>query len=353
MHPGYLTLLLPLIFCTCVLAPQEEPDVAALPKITVEKYYAGIELTTDGAQAAVVGVGKDTAGDKGYEVVRYLDVRGETDYLRDGELTSEEVETVLSALTELQSSIEGGDKPITATYAVTSSEYETAGQGEALRRAVAKQHPNWRVAANTPTLEAKANFYTMLGRSDIPFEETILVDIGGSNTIFSVLDSAGISAVRLDYGSRNIRELVDPIYQLNARREWQRIRLQQLVRDSVSGPVRRVLSRPAFARRHRFVFMGGLVYKIIKTLDVPLNGRPIDFSEASAAELPARIRDLLLSKNVDLSASPSYTPSELYAALVYLETITRQASRQDAAYFFERRTWLPGYILAQLEVASK
>ena len=189
----------------------------------------------------------------------------------------------------------------------------------------------------------------MIGRTNIPFEETILVDISGDNTLFSVLDStAEVTTVRLEYGSRNMRVIVDPIYQLNARRAWQRGRLQELVRDTVSLSVRRVLARPEFARRHRFVFMGGLVYKIIKTLDVPLTGRPIDFSEASPAELPARIRDRLLDKTVDLSASPSYNPSELFAALVYLETITRQAQQEDATYFFERRTWLPGHILARL-----
>ena len=344
-------LLFALLFCTCGLAPNpKNVGTESNGSVTVGQYFAGIELTTDGAQGVVIGLGQDEGGKLAYEVIEHLEARGAADFLLSDSLTPAAQSALLAKLDTLLMKVADVGVDIAGTYVVTSNEFERGRAGVRLRSAVELRHPQLTVEANTAELEARANFLTMVGRTDIPLERTILVDIGANNTIFSLFDTAAMAATRtvqIDYGSRNILLKVDPIYQLNARRESQRARLHSLVSDSVNLPVHRILSQAEFQSRDRFVLMGGLVYKIIKTLGVPLTGRPIDFSEASEAELPARFRALLLNGEADLASSPSYTTSELYAALVLLETITRETRGREATYFFERRTWLPGHIIAK------
>ena len=312
-------------------------------------YYSAIEITTDGAQGTIVGVGRNKNGQAGYELLHYERSRDRgANFSKDGLITSEEESSILhhvDTVLQVLNSINDGSQ---ATFIVLSAEYEDSPTAPALRAAVEKRFPKTTVQELTPELEAKANYLTMLGRTDFPLNEYALVDIGSNYSIFSAYDypvSGKAMAFNVPYGTRSTYARVDPLGDLRLTRSDQRQRLERLVRDTTEVRVKKILREPHFASRDKIMFMGGFVYKIIRTLDIPMTGRSIDFSRTSEAELPAKFRALLQEQTADLKRGPNYSPEEMFAALVLLETIMDEYNDGQAAFFFERPTWLPGLIL--------
>ncbi len=350
-----LCLLAPL-FCACAVGADEQTSAPAGDRLEqVEGYYGAVEVTTDGAQAVFVGVGQDDGGRYIYEQIERLSDRAkDANYPFDRKVSQEETDLIFGHIDKLRQDLEEFNQPLSQVFLTLSPEYENLAAGPILRAAIAAAYPDLNIRELTPEREARANFYTMQGRTDMQFNEFVLVDIGASNTIMSVFDvpvDTTLLVRELPYGSRSMVDAVDPLSDLHVSRLNERRRLERLVLEAVELPIKKTLRSANFSDREKVVFMGGLVYKIIKTLEVPLTGRPIDFSRASEAELSARFKALLFSPNPDLSAGPSYTPEELYAALIILEIIMEELGDRQSAFFFERSTWLPGLILDELQRA--
>ena len=319
-----------------------------------DAYYLAVEVTTEGAQGVLLAVGHDSLGRTQYETLHYD--RKKTDGVNipeDGLLDDGESSDLQHHIDELLDDLTEQGLPLSGRFFVASPEYAAAGLGGQIGSLLREAYPDFTVDANTPRLEAEANILTMTGRTDLPLEDLILVDVGGIASLFAIYEPSAdttVLAFNLPYGTRSTIVEVDPLGDLHLRRENQRLRIERLVRESVELPIKKLLRQPDFARRKRVVFMGGLVYKIIRTLEIPLTGSTIDFSRESEEELPAKFKAYLLTDHPDLSRGPNYTAEELYASLTILETVMDEIGDRESAYFFERATWLPGYVLSKLPV---
>ncbi|OAV44797.1 hypothetical protein [Lewinella sp. 4G2] len=344
----YLGLLLLLTTCT-----EEQPpaplDRVGLDDTTSAEPYAALEVTTNGVEGILIKVGRATKGRPGYQIENFVESRSRgADFATDRTITSAELDLIAAHLdTVLTQLTSHGEIPL-RTFLVVSAEYEQAGLGETLRRDLQTRYPKLTVQTLTPALETKANYLSMLGRTDVPINDFALVDIGSNHSIFSTYGypaDTEVSVTSLPYGTRSTYRIVDPLGDLTINRASQRTRIERLVRDSVDIKVKSILRQPAFTQREKVMLMGGFVYKIIRVLDIPLTGRPIDFSRGSDAELPAKFRALLEVSAPELKRGPNYSREEMFAALVLLESIMDEYNDGQSTYFFERKTWLPGLIL--------
>ena len=352
--PRLIPLLLLISLCTCDRAPRSTtaPE-REKPALTVTGYAAGIELGSTGPRASLIATGTLPDGRVGYEVLHQPVAQSDGVYYPDdGRLNPAEIADIVARVDTLITALDAHRRP-DSIYLVQSIAYRGLEGADTLRATLRARHPRLRIDQLTPELEARANFLTMQGRIDLPFDDFVLIDIGGSSAIMSVYDPARAdtaTVLSFPYGSRNLLATVDPLSDLTLRRMDEQIRLEELVRELTENDLKGALRRPAFAHHQKVVFVGGLVYKIIRVLDVPLTGTLIDFSRSADGDPVYRFRETVMSGTAaELDPGPDYTREELWSALEMLDLLRDEMSDRESVFFFERPSWLPGYVLARLQ----
>lgn len=339
-----------MIFTACG-KPAVDPEPAA--EVKADRYVAGIEVGSTGPRGMIVGLGQTAEGVSTYgELIRLDGADSDEIFTDDGTLNDEEQDVMLTEIDRLVNLIDQSGKDVRQIFLVFSIAYTNTANLNRMRSRITARYPRIVIDLLTPELEARANYFTMQGRIDLDFSDFILVDIGGSSTILSVFDhprSDTTVAIPLMYGSRSTLEAIDPLSDFVVRRPQDRRRMDALVHREVNAELKKILRSEAFRSREKVVFVGGLVYKIIKTLDVPLTGTLIGFSRDSEGDPIYRFLDLVISGDEALKRGPDYRREELYTSLRLLETISGELKGRNAAFFFERSSWIPGYVLAKLK----
>ncbi len=314
--------------------------------ISPNRFIAGIEIGSTGPKGIII----EKTQKEEYSIIENLPKVNEMNYLMDNKVDEDEIEYLLTQIKSQLDSIKNQDSlRIDAVCAVFSVGYKDVPGALDFQKKLQEEFPEIVIDRLDQELEARSNFLTMKSKIGVAPNKILLIDIGGSSTIFATYDYPDIDLTfpqSLRYGANTIIPKLKEqgINTLKTKTDRERKALKTSIGRFVETELIDKLKHVGFQKREVIVLMGGLPWKISNLLNKKAENNLVDIEEADLD----RIENIIINdpQKINETKPNSINEESLFVSIQYLRKIFEELPNVKSMYFFERKTWLPGYILS-------